>query len=136
MRWRRVMHREALRLLRRNEITLNRFKAAWVAGDIAGLMDLVTDDVVYAASCGPEPGETFCGRDNVRAGILHMLAHDANARVIPGETFFFSGRAFSAWVYESIDSAGEVTRETGCDLFTFRNGLIARKDAYRKCRTP
>jgi hypothetical protein len=39
-----------------------RFSEAWAKRDIDGLMALVTDDIVYGASVGPEPGATLRGR--------------------------------------------------------------------------
>jgi len=34
------------------------FSAAWAAGDLHALMSYMTDDCVYHASVGPEPGST------------------------------------------------------------------------------
>lgn len=42
------------------------FSAAWAAKDIDALMTFMTDDCVYAASVGPEPGKTFVGKEAVR----------------------------------------------------------------------
>src|SRR5207302_4000436 len=49
-----------------NRQTWQRFSEAWAKRDIDGLMALVTDDIFYGASVGPEPGATFRGRDAVR----------------------------------------------------------------------
>jgi ketosteroid isomerase-like protein len=39
---------------------LERFAGAWARRDVGGLLELMTEDAVYAASVGPEPG--FFGR--------------------------------------------------------------------------
>ncbi|MFB4270464.1 nuclear transport factor 2 family protein [Nonomuraea sp. GTA35] len=37
------------------------FADAWARHDVGGLLELMTEDAVYAASVGPEPGRTFRG---------------------------------------------------------------------------
>ena len=61
----------ALAALRKG--VLQSFGAAWDAKDLDKLMSFVTEDCVYSASIGPEPGQTFRGRDAVRAGFAAML---------------------------------------------------------------
>jgi ketosteroid isomerase-like protein len=56
--------------------TLDAFARAWGARDLDAIMRHLTDDCVYGASLGPEPGTTFRGQAEVRAGIAAMLAHD------------------------------------------------------------
>lgn len=42
---------------------LVKFGEAWTGKNLDALMSLVTDDCIYAASVGPEPGETFDRHD-------------------------------------------------------------------------
>jgi hypothetical protein len=39
-------------------------------------MSYMTDDCVYHASAGPEPGSTYRGKDEVRPGFAAVLAYD------------------------------------------------------------
>src|SRR5580765_8103215 len=65
-----------------NRQAWQRFSGAWAKRDIDGLMALVTDDVVYGASVGPEPGATFRGRDEVRRGFeTHAAPRSGAPRV-------------------------------------------------------
>jgi hypothetical protein len=48
-------------------------------------MRFIAEDCVYTASVGPEPGETFIGREEVRAGFAKLLAHDSDGVAEPGE---------------------------------------------------
>lgn len=115
----------------RNRAIYERFARAWAARDIAGLMDCLTRDIVYSASIGPEPGATFCGKAAVEEGIRAMLAHD-DATATELEAYHGEGdMAFPQWRYTLRD--GSTVR--GIDAITFRGGLIARKDAYRKVRS-
>ena len=117
----------------RNREVMAAFGTAWLAKDVDALMALVTDDCVYAASVGPEPGTTFRGREVVRAGFEQLLAYDAQAENRGGESFVAGDRGFAAWEYLYTDPATGATRSVrGCDRFEFRDGKIAVKDAFRK----
>ena len=45
-------------------------------------------------------------------------------------------RGVSEWKFTGTRADGTRVEANGCDLFTFRNGKIAVKDAYRKDRPP
>ena len=106
---------------------LKQVAAAWGRADIDTLMSFVAPDCVYSASVGPEPGETFVGKEAVREGFLKLLAHDRGSVSEPGEMRAVGDWVVFKWGFRS--SAGLVR---GCDLFEFRDGLIVRKDSYRK----
>lgn len=106
-----------------------RFAAAWAARDIEALLSCVTDDVVYGASVGHEPGTTYRGKAAVADGFRAMMAHDHGSVLTPGRTVFVGDLGFAEWTYRG--PAGEVR---GIDVLVFRDGLLAVKDAYRKCR--
>jgi ketosteroid isomerase-like protein len=55
---------------------LRQFGAAWARADLDALMGFVTDDCIYLASVGPEPGTTYRGREQVRRRFAAMLAYD------------------------------------------------------------
>lgn len=107
------------------------FDAAWTAGDVDALMREIAPDCVYSASVGPEPGETFVGRDAVRAGIVKLLAHDDGRARQSGETWFFGDFAFSTWSFRDNSAAAQRTIR-GIDYFEFSPQGITRKDAFRK----
>jgi ketosteroid isomerase-like protein len=111
-----------------NRETYLRFAAAWGARDLGAIAETVTEDVIYSASVGPEPGQTFQGKAAVLEGIRAMLAHD-NATATEIEALnLFGDLAFPQWRYTLPD--GSVVR--GIDAIHFRDGRIARKDGYRK----
>jgi hypothetical protein len=111
---------------------LKQFGEAWNAGDIDELMNMTTDDCVYCASVGPEPGTTYVGREAVREGFLAMLAFDSDAVSRAGRVFIAGSVGVSEWSY--LFRAGpDPDREVrGCDIFEFHGGRISRKDAFRK----
>ncbi len=111
---------------------LKQFGDAWDAGDIDGLMSMMTDDCVYCASVGPEPGTTYVGKKAVREGFLAMLAHDAGGESRGGPVFVRGNRGYAEWFYVKTDPAGNRGEVRGCDLFEFKGDKISRKDAFRK----
>lgn len=106
------------------------FSAAWEAKDLDRLMTYATDDMVYSASIGPEPGTTYRGRDAVRSGIAAIIAHDAASSVAITEIYGDGDKLFPLWTYDLPDG----TQARGMDVIQLRDGKICRKDGYRKCR--
>ena len=111
---------------------LREFGAAWGRGDVDALMSYMTDDCVYSASVGPEPGKTYVGREAVRAGFEELLAFDAGGESREGEAWVHGDRGVAEWSYVHTGDDGATIETKGCDLFRFEGDLIAVKDAYRK----
>lgn len=108
------------------------FGAAWRAKDVDRLMSFMTDDCVFRASVGTEPGTVFHGRDEVRHGFELMLVYDAGAEAHGGLAFIAGDRGASQWSYSLTAADGTVTEVQGCDLYEFAGDRIRIKDAYRK----
>lgn len=116
----------------KNILTYKSFAAAWGAKDVDRLMELVTDDIVYGASVGPEPGTTYRGRDEVKKGFTEILAYDRALGARTGPLMFADGRLFVEWSYDTVNSGGEKQVTRGIDIIEFRDGLISLKEAFRK----
>jgi uncharacterized protein (TIGR02246 family) len=108
---------------------LHRFAEAWRSSDAARVAALMTDDCIYEASVGPEPGRTFRGPVELLAGVEAMFAHDAPARIEITDVFAAGDRV--AWEWRYYDAAHNLIAH-GCDLFRLRDGRIAVKNAFRK----
>jgi ketosteroid isomerase-like protein len=113
---------------------LENFGRAWIRRDIDALLQLMTDDAVYAASVGPEPGQTFRGHTQLRAGFETMFAHDLDAEMEFGEPVIFGDQAIGTWTYRFSQPDGSYTSEIGVDRWKFRENKVLLKDAYRKVR--
>jgi ketosteroid isomerase-like protein len=110
---------------------LHAFREAWRDRDVAALLLLVTDDVVYSSSVGPEPGTSYRGRAAAQAGFEAMLAHDQVIDIVSAPLLLLDNHAVAEWHYRCADG----TWEHGIDVFELRGGRIASKNAFRKCRT-
>ena len=113
---------------------LTRFAEAWAARDLEGVMACFTEDCVYSASVGPRPEFCYVGKAQVRAGVENMFLYDRVVRSEVADLIVSGDRAAWRWIYHTTDGASDGIVE-GCDLFELRDGLISKKDAYRKVRT-
>lgn len=109
----------------KNRRTYEAFAAAWARGAVDELMAYVTNDIVYGASVGPEPGATYRGKAEVERGFRAIMAYDRDKAMVPADGVYFGGRGYVEW------RSGDVR---GFDILTFRDGLISRKEAFRKTR--
>ena len=110
---------------------LDRFYTAWLRRDHDAVLDCLTDDVVYTASTGPEPGQTYHGKTVVGQVLADQLEDDGST-MVRDEPIVLGDHAFGTW---SVHWPGFATPIRGVDLYTLRGGLIAAKDVYRKIST-
>jgi glutathione S-transferase len=103
------------------------FDRAWTEGDVPTLLAHMTDDGVYAASVGPEPGATYRGRAELEAGFRAMLEHDTSRVRHSGDSWIFGNHGVACWAFEENGR-----RIEGIDLFVFDGDRIRLKDAFRK----
>lgn len=116
---------------------LQAFTDAWNRHDIEGLMSFMTDDCVFEAVGGPEAcGTRHAGRDAVRKAFAQAWASFPDAHWGNGRHFVAGDRGVSEWTFSGTAADGTRVVANGCDVFTFRDGKIAVKNAFRKARPP
>ncbi|MDB5762483.1 MAG: hypothetical protein JWQ21_1478 [Herminiimonas sp.] len=114
---------------------LEAFSAAWNRHDIDALMSFMTNDCVFEAAAGPEAcGKRFEGQEAVRAAFALAWSAFPNAQWERSSHFICGDRGVSQWTYTGTRADGMRIEANGCDIFTFRDGKIAVKSAYRKDR--
>ena len=122
-----------------NEVTLEfleAFGAAWNRHDVDAIMASMADDCVFDITAGPEVfGKRYEGRERVRQAVARVFSIWPDARFGSAVHFVCGDRGVSEWVFTGTREDGTRTEVNGCDLFTFRNGKIARKDSYFKNRS-
>lgn len=118
------------------EALLRAFAAAWNRHDIEGLLALVTEDCVFETAAGPTAhGAIFAGKAALRQAFPAAWTTWPDARWEEAVHVVAGSRAFSEWTFRGTSAAGTAIEVRGVDLFELRDGLIARKDTYRKVRT-
>jgi ketosteroid isomerase-like protein len=116
---------------------LERFADAWNRHDVTALMQCMTEDCVYDASGGPEAhGKRYEGQRSVAEGFREVFAVFADARWTNARHFVSGARAVSEWTFVGTRRDDVRVEVDGCDLFILKAGKIARKNTYRKNRTP
>ncbi len=116
---------------------LQAFGDAWNRHDIEALMSMMDDDCVFHAVAGPDlMGKSFVGRDEVRAGFVAAWTNFPDAAWLDGEHFVVGDRGVSETTFCGTKADGTRIEARMVDVFTFRNGKIAVKNAFRKDRPP
>jgi steroid delta-isomerase-like uncharacterized protein len=117
--------------------TLQSFADAWNRHDIDALMSFMTDDCVFQTAGGPAAcGARFEGREAVRKAFAQAWTNFPDAQWRNGRHFVAGERGVSEWTFTGTRADGTRIEADGCDLFVFRDGLIAVKNAFRKDRPP
>ena len=76
----------------------------------------------------------YVGTDQIRSGIADVFSTFPDARWHGPRHFVAGERGVSEWVFTGTARDGTAVEVQGCDIFTFRDGLIAVKNSYRKQR--
>ena len=113
--------------------TLEELCDAFTAHDLDAVMARFADDCVLEMPRGPDPwGARFAGKATVRqalAGRFQGLpdVHYGDAtHLVAGDT------GISKWTLTGTTAEGRRIEVRGCDFYSFRDGLVVRKDSYWK----
>ena len=103
--------------------------------DLDGIMAHFAPDAVFDSPRGPDPwGRRFEGAKAVRAGFVARFDGIPDVRYANDSHFVSGDRGASDWTLNGTTTDGERLQVRGCDLWTFRDGLIVRKDSFWKIR--
>jgi len=101
--------------------------------DTDGVMSFFVDDCVFETPRGPEAcGRRLVGRDAVREGVAARFAGIPDVHYGDGTHWGLGDRGVSEWTLTGTTTDGERLELRGCDLWTFRDGKILKKDSYWK----
>lgn len=115
--------------------TLAAFTDAWNLHDVDALMSFMTDDCVFESAAGVLAcGARHEGREAVAAAFAQAWTVSPDAHWGNGRHWICGDRGVSEWTLTGTRTDGSRLEVEGCDLFTFREGRIAVKKAFRKDR--
>ena len=118
-------------------VFLKAFNKAWNDHDIEALMSFMADDCSFHAVGGPDLlGKSFMGRDAVREGFQLAWRTFPDAAWIDGDHFVVGDRGVSESTFVGTKPDGTRIEARMVDVFTFKNGKILVKNAFRKDRPP
>ncbi len=113
-------------------VLMKRFGELWSARDLDGCMECLSDDAVYAAAIGPEPGMTYVGKPAIRAKLAEIFADTTISPLQCGRLFPQGEVGLMEWSIDKRMPDGATRTIRGLDLYEFRDSLITLKDSYRK----
>ena len=113
--------------------TLAEIAAAFSRHDLDAIMKFFAEDAVLETPRGPHPwGRRYEGKEEVRDGLASRFAGIPDVHY-GGDRHFVSGqRGASEWTLTGTTTEGVRLEVRGCDLWTFRDGKIVRKDSFWK----
>ncbi len=112
--------------------TVLAFNEALNRHDVAGMMALMSDDVVFENTNPAPDGEAYTGREAVTQFWLEFLRQSPQAHLTVEEIFGLGLRCVMRWRYDWVDADGVAGHVRGVDLYRLRNGLICEKLSYVK----
>jgi len=115
--------------------TLQAFSDAWNRHDIDSLMSFMSDDCVFETASGPEAyGTRHVGQEATRKAFATVWQNFPDVKWLNGRYFVCGDRGVSEWTFTATAVDGKRIEANGVDIFTFRNGKIYIKNAFRKDR--
>lgn len=106
---------------------------AFNAHDIDAVMSFFAPDCSLDMPRGTEPhGTRFQGKDQVRKGLQSRFESTPDVHYSDLEHFVSGNCGMSKWLLTGTKRNGEKVMVQGCDFYTFRDGLVIRKDSYWK----
>ena len=116
---------------------LQAFGDAWNRHDIEALMASMDDDCEFHAVAGPDLlGKSFIGRDAVRAGFELAWQTFPDAAWLNPVHFVSGQHGVTESTFAGTKADGTRIEARMVDIFTFQNGKILIKNAFRKDRPP
>src|SRR5262245_53645593 len=113
--------------------TLAAITQAFNDHDLDAILAFFADDAVFEAPRGPDPwGRRLVGVEQVREGFAARFAGIPDVHYRDGVHWVAGDRGVSEWTLTGTTVDGERLTVRGCDLWTFRDGKVVRKDSYWK----
>ena len=113
--------------------TLKAIADAFNRHDLDAIMQFFADDAVFESPRGPDPwGRRFEGKAAIREGTAARLSGIPDVHYGDDDHFVAGDRGASEWTLTGTTTDGLRIEVRGCDLWTFRDGLVTKKDSYWK----
>jgi taurine dehydrogenase small subunit len=114
---------------------LDAIQGAFNRRDVDAILDYFTDDVEWLMARGPEAkdGRRLKGKTAIGDVLRARFEVFPDMRWEEMSHFIDGDRAASEWVVRGTNRrTGEKLELLGCDLWTFRDGKVVKKDTYWK----
>jgi hypothetical protein len=104
--------------------------------DVDAIIDHFADDGVFDNALGPEiRGQRYVGKETLRGFFSELFARCPDIQWHPIDDRVNGDKGFSEWHRKATLPDGTKQSWLGLDIFTIRDGKIAKKDTYFKIVT-
>src|SRR5690242_15589417 len=107
--------------------TVLAFNEAFNRHDVAGMMQLMSDDCVFENTDPSPDGTRYAGKETVTRFWQDFFRQSPHAHIEIEEIFGLGMRCVMRWKYTWQDAAGSVGHVRGVDIFLVQDGLIREK---------
>jgi predicted SnoaL-like aldol condensation-catalyzing enzyme len=108
------------------------FNEAFNRHDVAGMMQLMSDDCVFENTNPAPDGTVYSGKEAVTQFWQDFFRESPQAHIEIEEIFGLDKRCVMRWRYDWIDETGQKGHVRGVDIFKVIDGLICEKLSYVK----
>ena len=108
------------------------FNEAFNRHDVAGMMQLMSDDCVFESTAPAPDGVLYSGKEAVTQFWQDFFRQSAQAHIEIEEIFGYGERCIMRWRYRWEDTGGEKGHVRGVDIFRVVDGSIREKLSYVK----
>jgi predicted SnoaL-like aldol condensation-catalyzing enzyme len=108
------------------------FNEAFNRHDVAGMMQLMSDDCIFENTDPAPDGAVYSGKEVVTQFWKNFFRESPQAHIEIEEIFGFGERCIMRWRYSWVDKGEQKGHIRGVDIFRVRNGFISEKLSYVK----
>ena len=108
------------------------FNDAFNRHDVAGMMQLMSDDCVFENTAPSPDGTVYSGKEAVTQFWQDFFRASPHAHIKIEEIFSFGNRCIMRWRYDWVDGTGIKGYVRGVDIFRVKDGFICEKLSYVK----
>lgn len=108
------------------------FNEAFNRHDVAGMMQLMSDDCIFENTYPAPDGTAYAGKQAVTRFWEDFFRQSPHAHIEIEEIFGLGMRCIMRWKYSWIDEGGNKGHIRGVDVFKIRDELICEKLSYVK----
>ena len=108
------------------------FNEAFNRHDVAGMMQLLSDDCIFEETFPAPDGTVISGKNAIGELLQNFIRESSNAHIEIEEIFGLGFRCIMRWKYDWVDTSGKQGHVRGVDIFKLKDGLICEKLSYVK----
>lgn len=108
------------------------FNDAFNRHDVAGMMQLMSDDCIFENTAPAPNGTVYSGKENVTQFWQDFFQESPHAHIDIEEIFDLGTRCVMRWRYRWVDNEGKQGHVRGVDVFKVKQNTISEKLSYVK----